>query len=188
MPLTIPVRWTNGLLLMALLCLPGCWAAAVPFVIHNDFHEKRAALKADWQKERIPKEAAKESCLSMLRKADSKHAAPPPYSDDVCDFGSFGDKRYELMVLVEHNAISKDSFQRDCQAIQPRPADADCTYDPLEENIKGWKSAVARGYTTKEAARYDCERLIREKKGSEGNVKVCSSSSSGQLDGFRRDQ
>lgn len=167
-------RWLTGICLLILSGLAGCWAAAVPFLIQNDFHEKRAALKSDWQKERVPKEAAKESCLSMLRKADSKHAAPPPFSDDVCDFGSFGDKRYELLILVEQGAISKESFQRDCQAIQPRPADADCTYDPMGESIKVWKSAVARGYTTKEAVRYDCERLIKEKKGSEGlNTKVC---------------
>jgi hypothetical protein len=149
--------------LLCLSSLMGCWTAAVPFLIHNDFHEKRAALKTDWQKEQVPKDSAKESCLSMLRQADSKHAAPPPFPDDVCDFGSFGDKRYELMVALEQGSISQESFRRECLAFQPRPADADCTYDPIGESVKTWKAAVARGYTTKEAAQYDCERLIKEK-------------------------
>lgn len=163
-----------AVLLIWALSAAGCAAVVgVPFLLQSDFHDKREALKSDWQKERVSKEAARDACLKMLHQADRHHAAPPPYPDDVCDFGSFADRRYELTLALEGGLISQESWTRECLALKPAGGQ-DCTYDPVGESVTAWKSAVARGITTKEAAQFDCERLIREKKGQEGlNTKIC---------------
>jgi hypothetical protein len=164
----------SRVLMIGVWSMIGCVAVVgAPFLLQSDFQEKRVAVKTDWQKERIPKEAARDACVKMLHQVDRRHAAPPPFPDDICDFGSFADRRYELTVALEGGVISQDTWQRECLALKPA-SNQDCTYDPVGESIKAWKSAVARGITTKEAVQMDCVQLVKEKKGTESkNAKIC---------------
>lgn len=151
------------LALLGLLLLPGCYlAAAPPFLFQSDFDDKRAALKQEVEKGLVSKEAAEISCRSMLGQVDRRHAAPPPYSPEICRFGSFADKRYELTKQAERGQLSSESWRRECLQIAGRPEGEDaCTFDPLEDKVAQWKRLIETKQTTKEAVIIDCRSFLQ---------------------------
>lgn len=145
------------------LLLSGCYlAAAPPFLFQSDFDDKRAALKQEVEKGLVSKEAAEISCRSMLGQVDRRHAAPPPYSPEICRFGSFADKRYELTKQAERGQLSAESWRRECLQIAGRPEGEDaCTFDPLQDKVAQWRRLVEAKQTTREAVILDCRTFLQ---------------------------
>ena len=149
-------------LLLACLGLQGCILfVAAPFMIQNEFNEKRAALKDQVEKGTVPREAGEAECVRMLGQVGRGMTAPPPISPDVCKFGSFADKRYELTLLVQKGTLTPDSWERECNALRDKPAVGEpCKYDPVGQQVVEWKRLIADGRTTKEAVEYDCQKVV----------------------------
>lgn len=149
-------------LMLGCVALQGCILfVAAPFTIQNEFNEKRAALKAQVEKGAVPREAGEAECQRMLGQVGRGRTAPPPISPDVCKFGSFADKRYELSVLVQRGALSPDSWARECHALPNKPTSGEpCKYDPIGEQVVEWKRLIADSRTTKEAAEFDCLKVV----------------------------
>jgi len=149
-------------LLVTSLGLQGCILfVAAPFTIQNEFNDKRAALKTQVESGTIPREAGQAECLRMLGQVGRGMTAPPPISPDVCKFGSFADKRYELDLQVQKGTLTPDLWERQCNALADKPATGEpCKYDPVGQQVIEWKRLIADGRTTKQAAEYDCEKVV----------------------------
>jgi hypothetical protein len=162
--------------LMLVSCgLSGCvLLVAAPFLIQNDFDDKRTELKKDFAKGLVSKESAETSCLSMLRTVDRHHVAPPPYPDEICQFESFADKRYELTKVLNQGIISRDIWEQECRALPDRPPTGDpCHLDQFQEKLAVWRSQIERGYTTKEAVITDCLTVASAEHGEEESKTIC---------------
>jgi hypothetical protein len=154
-------------LAVMLLAISGCsLLVAAPFLAQNTFDEKRAQLKREYQRDLFSHKAAFTACVSMLRQVDGRHTAPPPYSDDVCDFGSFADKRYELTKALEQGLISQDSWERECLNLPGKPATGNpCHLDQVQERLAVWRSQIQHGYATREAVKLDCDQFVLGRNG-----------------------
>ena len=157
----VGTRWLAGLFATS-LGLHGCILfVAAPFTIQNEFNDKRAALKSQVENGTIPREAGQEECLRMLGQVGRGMTAPPAISPDVCKFGSFADKRYELSLLVQKGKMTPESWERECNALADKPAVGEpCKYDPVGQQVVEWKRLIADGRTSKQAAEYDCEKVV----------------------------
>ena len=134
---------------------------AAPFTIQNEFSEKRAALKDQVEKGLTPAAAGEAECLRMLDQVGRGMTAPPPISPEVCKFGSFADKRYELTLLVQKRTLTPEAWARECQALANKPVEGDpCKYDPIGEQLVEWKRLIADGRTSKEGAEHDCKKVV----------------------------
>jgi len=155
-------RFAESVVLSGLaLFMSGCFA--LPFMITNDFDDKRSALKQNVEKGLIPPQAGEAECLRMLDKEDRGHTTPPLFQPEVCRFGSFADKRYELVKVVEKGGISPEIFVQQCLALQDKPETGEpCKYDPVGDQLAQLKRLVAQGRIPKEAAEYECPKLLRK--------------------------
>ena len=134
---------------------------AAPFTIQNEFNEKRAALKDQVEKGLIPPAAGEAECVRMLGQVGRGMTAPPPVSPEVCKFGSFADKRYELNLLVQKGTLTPEAWARECQALADKPVNGEpCKYDPIGEQVVEWKRMIADGRTSKEAVEHDCKKVV----------------------------
>jgi len=154
---------TRAGLMLGFFALQGCiLAAAAPFTIQNEFNDKRADLKAQVEKGAVPQQAGEAECVRMLGQVGRGMTAPPPISPDVCKFGSFADKRYELTGLVQKGTLTPESWERECRALPNKPSAGDpCKYDPIGEQVIEWKRLIADGRATKEMAEYDCVKVVQ---------------------------
>jgi hypothetical protein len=144
------------------LVLAGCAVVAAgvaPGIVGNmDFDAMHAHLKQMAQDGQLTPESARNACLHHLRSADVKAAAPPPYSDDVCTFGSLEDTKYELTRALQRGFITHAEWDRLCREAAGTAAEG-CVYDPIGDKVKAWQIAVKTGRANPEGARLDCERL-----------------------------
>ena len=113
---------------------------------------------------------------------DYDHAAPPPYPDEICTFGSFADRRYELTKAFNQGAISQETWERECLALPGRPeTGTPCRLDQLSEMLAVWHQRIREGITTEEAVRRDCLHWVTIHQGDEITRESC------QMKGIRNE-
>lgn len=157
------IRWFDlACCLLGGAVLQGCiLAVAAPFTIQNEFNDKRAVLKDQVEKGIVPRDAGEAECLRMLDKVGRGMTAPPPISPDVCRFGSFADKRYELTLLAHKGTLTRDGWERECNALPNKPGAGDpCKYDPIGDQVVEWKRMIANGRATKDMVELDCRKVV----------------------------
>jgi hypothetical protein len=149
-------------LILGCTAIQGCiLLAAIPFSIQNEFDDKRAGLKIQVEKGTIPRDAGEAECRRMLDQVGRGMTGPPPISPNVCTFGSFADKRYELTILVQQRKISPESWVRECQSFPDKPASEEaCRYDPIGEQVVEWKRMIASHRISQESAQFDCQKVL----------------------------
>jgi len=157
-----------------------CWLSGcallgyVPSLLQSDFDEKRTELKQQVDQGLVSKEAAEGACVLMLRGVDRHHTAPPPYSDEVCHFGSFMDKRYELTKALNQGAISPKTWEHTCRDLPDQPkTGTPCELNQLQDKLKAWRSQIERGYTSKEAVTLDCLTVAIAEYGEKRAKEIC---------------
>ena len=146
------------------LLMNGClWA--LPFLITNDFDDKRSALKQNVEKGLITPQAGEAECLRMLDKEDRGHTTPSLFPPEVCRFGSFADQRYELVKAVQQGTKSPDAFVQECLVLSGKPETGEpCKYDPVGDQLAQLNRLVEQGRIPKEAAEYECPKLLSSAK------------------------
>jgi hypothetical protein len=146
------------------LTLQGCFLIQTGFHVatRSDFDGKRDQLKKDAERKLISAEQAALACRTALQAGgDQGYAAPLPYPDEICTFGSFADRRYELTRAFNRGDISLATWERDCQALPGRPkAGTPCHLDQLTEMIAVWRQRIQEGRTTQQAVRWDCLKWV----------------------------
>ncbi len=163
---------------LALLSLPvhGCSliVASPPWLFQSEFDDQRVELKREVAQKLISAEQAEGACLLTLRHVHHGYAASPPYPDEICTFGSFADRRYELTKAFNQGVISQESWERECLALPGRPEnDASCHLDQLGEMLVVWHQQVQRGDWTEEAVQRDCLNWVASHGGDDVAKERC---------------
>ncbi len=129
----------------------------------SEFDERRTETKQQIEKGLISKEAGETNCRQMLNTVDRNHAAPPPVDPAICEFGSFADKRYELIRSVESGALTPELWEIKCQQLAGQPIGNDaCRYDPFADRMTHWRRLVDEGKASKEGAEMDCRNYVKQ--------------------------
>ena len=141
----------------------------------SDFDAKRDELKRDAERTLIPAEQATLACLTALQAGGEQgYAAPLPYPDDICHFGSFADRRYELTRALNRGDMSQETWERECLALPGRPeAGTPCHLDQFTDMLAVWRQRIQEGRTTKEAVRWDCLKWVDSHHGDDVMKKRC---------------
>ena len=148
--------------------------AIVSQVMQGDFDSRRAMVKEEWGLGRLPHDQSRNGCLALMTQPDPKHAAPPPYDERVCDFGSPWDLRYELVKSIEQGLIGPSEWLARCEGIPNRPNDTFCQYDPIAEKVTAWKAHIAAMRASTDGVLMDCERLFLNRRLPNGpTTSVC---------------
>ncbi|WP_455377154.1 hypothetical protein [Petrachloros mirabilis] len=151
------------------LALQGCILLQTGFhtATRSDFDGKRDQLKKDAERKLISAEQAALACRTALQTGgDQGYAAPLPYPDEICTFGSFADRRYELTRAFNQGDISQETWEQVCLALPNRPkAGTPCHLDQLTEMLAAWRQRIQEGRTTKEAVQWDCLKWVASHKG-----------------------
>lgn len=159
------------------LTLHGCFLIQTGFHVatRSDFDANRDQLKKDLEQKLIPAEQAALACRTALQAGGEQgYAAPLPYPDEICTFGSFADRRYELTRAFNRGEISEETWERECLALPGRPkAGSPCHLDQLTEMLAVWHQRIQEGRTTKEAARYDCLKWVVSHNGDDRMKERC---------------
>jgi len=174
---------TSVVLVLLSLAIHGCFLLQTGFhaATRSDFDAKRDELKRDAERKLISAEQAELACRTALQAGgDQGYAAPLPYPDEICTFGSFADQRYELTRALHHGGISQETWERECLALPGRPeTGTPCHLDQLTEMLGVWRQRIQEGRTTKEAVRWDCLKWVASHQGDDVAEERC------QLKGIR---
>ena len=159
------------------LTLHGCFLLQTGFhaATRSDFDAKRDELKKDAERKLVSAEQAALACRTALYAGgDQGYAAPLPYPDEICTFGSFADRRYELTRSFNRGEMSLETWERECLALPGRPeAGTPCHLDQLTEMLAVWHLRIHEGRTTKEAARWDCLKWVASHEGDDVMKERC---------------
>lgn len=159
------------------LTLHGCFLIQTGFQVatRSDFDAKRDQLKKDTERKLISAEQAALACLTTLQAGgDQGYAAPLPYPDEICTFGSFADRRYELTRAFNRGEISQETWKRECLGLPGRPeTGTPCHLDQFTEMLDVWRQRIQEGRTTKEAVRWDCLKWVASQNGDDTMKKRC---------------
>ena len=172
------VAFSKRLFVMVLsVTLHGCVLLQTGFHVatRSDFDAKRDQLKKDAEQHLIPAEQAALACRTALQAGGEQgYAAPLPYPDEICTFGSFADRRYELTRAFNRGEISEETRERECLALPGRPPNGSpCHLDQLTEMLAVWHQRIQEGRTTTEAARWDCLKWVVSQNGDDRMKERC---------------
>lgn len=159
------------------LTLHGCFLLQTAFHVatRSGFDAKRDELKREAERKLIPAEQAALACRTALQAGGEQgHAAPLPYPDEICTFGSFADRRYELTRSFNRGEISLETWERECLALAGRPeTGTPCHLDQLTEMLAVWRQRIQEGRTSKEAVRWDCLNWVDSHNGDDLTKERC---------------